>query len=110
MNERNPVARSLGLDSAPLLPTSSLQSNRCLPRNIVWGPEQIGMSARVTREDAFHVSISLTDMPLHLLISERWVESAMRIVDMEGDIAARVFYPHEGVGFQAVVTSPAHVA
>jgi hypothetical protein len=75
------------------------------------------MSARVTREDAFHVSISLTDMPLHevwskgrLLISERWVESAMRIVDMEGDIAARVFYPHEGVGFQAVVTSPAHVA
>jgi len=63
------------------------------------------MSARVPREDTFHVSISLTDMPIHEvwskgrpLISEGWAENSMRIVNLEGDIAARIFYPHEGIG------------
>ena len=101
----NPVAHSLGLKTAPLLTTRSLPGQQMSATHIICGPEQIGMSARVPREDTFHVSISLTDMPIHEvwskgrpLISEGWAENSMRIVNLEGDIAARIFYPHEGIG------------
>jgi len=103
----NPVACSFGLDAAPMLTTRSLRGQQFFATHIVCGPEQIGMSAQVDPEDTFHVSISLTDMPLHELwcdgrpfISEGWAKNAMRIVDMkEGAFAARIFHPHEGVGF-----------
>ena len=107
------MARSFGLNKAPILTTRSLQRHQIAATYIVCGPEQIGMSARVPREDTFHLSISLTDMPLHEVwsngrpfISGGWAENAMRIVNMgEGEIAARVFSPHDAVGFDIPRTS-----
>lgn len=111
--DKNPVARSFGLDTAPLLTTRSLQGQQIAATYLVCGREQLGMSARVAREDTFHVSISLTDMPLHelwsngrLLISEGWAKNSMRIVNMgDGEVQARIFHPHEGVGFYIPRTS-----
>lgn len=108
MNSRlsDPVALSFGLDTAPLLNVRSLWGQQVSATHIVCGQDQVGMSARVPREDAFHVSISLTNMPRHelwsngkLFISGGWAENATRIVNLEGNFAANVFQPHEGIGF-----------
>ena len=107
MNRRhvNPVAHCLGLKTAPLLTTRSLPGQQISATHIVCGPEHIGMTARVPREDTFQVAINLTDMPIHEvwskgrpLISEGWAEDSMRIVNLAGDIAGRIFYPHEVIG------------
>lgn len=92
------VANSFGLDRAPLLATRSLQLQQIAATHVVCGVKQIGMTPRIPREDTFIAAVSLTDMPLHELwskgrpfISEGWGANSMRIVNLAGEFAARVF-------------------
>jgi AraC-like DNA-binding protein len=102
----DPVAHSFGLDAAPLLASHSLQGQQIAATLIVCGAEQVGMTPRIPREDTFVAAVSLTEMPLHELwskgrpfISEGWAANSMRIVNLAGEFAARVFCPHEAVSF-----------
>jgi AraC family transcriptional regulator len=102
----DPVAHSFGLDAAPSLASHSLQGQQIAATHIVCGVEQVGMTPRIPPEDTFTAAVNLTDMPLHELwskgrpfISEGWAENSMRIVNLAGEFASRVFHPHEAVSF-----------
>jgi AraC-like DNA-binding protein len=100
------IARSLGVDPAPSLATQSLQGQQIAATHIICGVKQIGLTPPIPREDTFIASVSMTDMPLHELwskgrpfISQSWAANGMRIVNLTGEFAARVFHPHEAVSF-----------
>jgi AraC family transcriptional regulator len=100
----DPIAWSLGLTDAPSVMTRSLRQSQIAATLISCGVEQIGMTPQVPPEDTFSIAMYLTELRHHELwsygrplISQGYAKNSMRIVNLLGELSARIMCPHEAL-------------
>jgi AraC family transcriptional regulator len=103
---RDPIARSIGLDTVSSLSTRPIQGSRMMVSRLSIGADRLGLTRPVPAEDAFVVAVYLHDLADHELWSrgrpvlrQGYAAQSMRIVSLQDEYAANLLQPHETLVF-----------
>lgn len=103
---RDPIARSIGLDTVSSLSTRSIQGSRMTVSRLSIRADRLGLTRPVPAEDAFVVAVYLHDLADHELWSRGrpvlrrgYAAQSMRIVNLQDEYAANLLQPHETLVF-----------
>jgi AraC family transcriptional regulator len=103
---RDPIARSIGLDTVSSLSTRPIQGSRMTVSRLSIGADRLGLTQAVPAEDAFVVAVYLHDLAEHELWSRGrpvlrrgYAAQSMRIVNLQDEYAANLLHPHETLVF-----------